>query len=115
MRKFTLFFAALCCAITANAFMIMDGIYYDVDLFDKTATVIKSPFFDNYSTLEGEITIPAKFVISGQTYTARLRPIGEGIEDVQRDKGQSTKVIRNGILYIERNGKFYNALGAEIR
>ena len=34
-----------------------------------------------------------------------------GINDIQGDKVQSTKVIRDGILYIERNGKTYNAQG----
>ena len=40
---------------------------------------------------------------------------GEGIEDVQGDKAQSTKVIRDGVLLIERNGKTYNATGVEVR
>jgi hypothetical protein len=99
MRKFTLFLAALCCAITANAFMIVDGIYYDVDLFDKTATVIKSPFFDNYGTLEGKITIPANFVISGQTYTVT------GIEDEAFHNAQkiTSVAISNGITSIGAN------------
>ena len=99
MKKLTLFFAALCCAITANAFMIVDGIYYDVDLFDKTATVIKSPFFDNYSTLEGKITIPANFVISGQTYTVT------GIEDEAFHNAQkiTSVAISNGITSIGAN------------
>ena len=99
MRKFTLFLAALCCAITANAFMIVDGIYYDVNLFDKTATVIKSPFFDNYSTLEGKITIPANFVISGQTYTVT------GIEDEAFHNAQkiTSVAISNGITSIGAN------------
>ena len=39
----------------------------------------------------------------------------EGIEEVQSDKGQSTKVIKDGQLFIERNGKTYNALGAEVQ
>ena len=33
------------------------------------------------------------------------------IEDVQRDKVQSTKFLRNGTLYILRDGKEYNAQG----
>ena len=39
----------------------------------------------------------------------------EGIEEVQSDKGQSTKVIKDGQLFIERNGKTYNALGTEVQ
>ena len=30
-------------------------------------------------------------------------------------KGRANKVLRNGILLIERNGKTYNAQGAEVR
>ena len=100
MRKLTLFLAALCCAITANAAeMIIDDIYYDVDLINKTATVIKSPYFDNYGNLEGKITVPATFVISGQTYTVT------GIEDQAFYKAQKiTSVdISNGIKSIGAN------------
>ena len=39
----------------------------------------------------------------------------EAIEEVQRDKVQGTKVIKDGQLLIERNGKTYNALGAEVK
>jgi hypothetical protein len=34
-----------------------------------------------------------------------------GIEEVPSDKEQSTKVLRNGLLFIERNGETYNAQG----
>ena len=39
----------------------------------------------------------------------------QAIDNVQSGKVQSTKVIKDGILYIERNGKTYNAQGAEVR
>jgi len=39
----------------------------------------------------------------------------QGIDQVPSDKVQSTKVIRNGMLFIERNGKIYNAQGAEVK
>ena len=38
----------------------------------------------------------------------------EGVENVQRDNVQCTKVIRNGVLYIERNGKVYTVRGQEL-
>ena len=38
----------------------------------------------------------------------------QGIEDVQIDKVQSTKVIRHGALFIERNGILYNAQGKRL-
>ena len=39
----------------------------------------------------------------------------EAVENVQSDKVQSTKLIRDGQLLIEYNGKTYNAQGAEVR
>ena len=55
-------------------------------------------------------------VTNDETYTARLRPIGEDIEEVsQEPKANSQKMIKDGQLIIERNGKTYNALGAEIK
>lgn len=38
-----------------------------------------------------------------------------GAENVRSDQKPSTKVLRNGILLIENNGKTYNALGIEIK
>ena len=40
----------------------------------------------------------------------------EGIDEITDDELRMTnKVIRNGVLFIERNGKTYNAQGAEIQ
>ena len=42
----------------------------------------------------------------------------EGIEEPTSDsslKGRANKVLRDGVLYIERNGRTYNAQGAEVR
>ncbi len=40
----------------------------------------------------------------------------QAIEQITNDKSQmSNKVLRNGVLLIERNGKTYNAQGAEIK
>lgn len=39
----------------------------------------------------------------------------EGIESVQNPSVNCKKFIQDGILYIDRNGKTYNALGAEIK
>ena len=38
-----------------------------------------------------------------------------GIEDVQGNNVQSTKVIENGVLYIIRDGKTYNAMGQVVK
>ena len=37
------------------------------------------------------------------------------VDNIQIDKAQGTKVLRNGMLLIERNGKLYNATGTEVK
>ena len=40
----------------------------------------------------------------------------QGIEQITNDELRMTnKVLRDGVLYIERNGKTYNAMGAEVK
>jgi len=47
---------------------------------------------------------------------ATILPLSEyqGVEEVPSDQVPSTKVLRNGVLLIERNGKSYNAQGVEV-
>ena len=61
MRKLTLFFAALCCTVLANAWNLeVDGICYNVNWNDYTATVTyETKGTDNYKNLSGTVTIPA--------------------------------------------------------
>ena len=40
---------------------------------------------------------------------------GTAVDNIQIDKAQSTKLIRNGMLLIEKNGKIYNAQGVEVK
>lgn len=59
-------------------------------------------------------------VIRGQGYHAIRIVIGKpksttGIDDVQSEKTQSTKVLRGGQLFIIRDGKTYNAFGQLIK
>ena len=42
-------------------------------------------------------------------------PAPSGVEDVQSDKVQTTKFFHDGQLLIEKNGKIYNATGAEVK
>ena len=41
--------------------------------------------------------------------------VATGVENVQGDKVQSTKVIENGVLYILRDGVKYNAQGQIVK
>lgn len=59
-------------------------------------------------------------VVRGQGYHATRIVIGKpksaaGMEDVQSDRVQSTKVLRNGQVLILKAGKTYNALGQEMK
>ena len=100
MKKFTLFFAALCCAITANAWeVVVDGIHYDLNLVTNNATVVREVSLfedDNYLNLAGDITIPAWIKYNDENYYVRaidelafrLAPnitsvtIADGIEEI---------------------------------
>lgn len=46
---------------------------------------------------------------------AVLCKAAQGIEDVQKDELQCTKVLRDGQLYIVKNGKIYNAVGTLVK
>ena len=57
-------------------------------------------------------------IIADMTVTALFeKSKGQGIEDVEASAtfDGAQKIIRNGQLFIERNGKTYNAQGAEVR
>ena len=62
MKKITLFLAALCCAVMANAWNLqVDGICYNVNWSDETATVTyeSKNANENYKNLSGRVVIPA--------------------------------------------------------
>ena len=46
-------------------------------------------------------------------FTGEDKPTG--VNDAQEDKAQCTKVLRDGVLYIQREGKTYNAQGATVK
>ena len=52
--------------------------------------------------------------IEAQTLEVVVEVDHTDIDQVQGDKVQSTKVLRNGMLFIERNGKTYSIVGTEI-
>ena len=84
------------------------------DLFDGCVNLVggKGTHYDpdhtylDYARPDGGNNAPGYFWVEGDT--------GQDIDNVQSDKVQSTKVIRDGQLLIERNGKTYNAQGALI-
>jgi hypothetical protein len=65
-----------------------------------------------------DLTLTAKNASGStiQTKTITFATNGlEPIDNIQSDKAQSTKVLRNGQLFIERNGHIYDAKGQEVR
>ena len=51
----------------------------------------------------------------GRTIKVTLYPNGAtGVDNITTDV-KATKVLRNGQLLIEKNGKIYNATGAEVK
>jgi len=52
---------------------------------------------------------------SYQIWVKRTTPLPTSVEDVQRDKVQSTKELRDGKLYIRLGDKLYNVLGQTIK
>jgi len=61
-----------------------------------------------------------KTVTENRILIAQYEEIPQGIEEVKPTsdsslKSRANKVVRDGVLYIERNGKTYNAQGAEVK
>lgn len=54
--------------------------------------------------------VPTYFCIDDVTTN-----IPEGLEEIRSNKAESTKVMIDGMLYIVRDGKMFNVLGAEVR
>ncbi len=55
-------------------------------------------------------------VTSNMTVTAQYeKDSATGLEDTQRDNTRGIKVIRNGVVYILRDGKIYTTTGARVR
>lgn len=72
MRRILL--ATLCMmTISANAARMVDGVNYDVDRDNLTATVVA---LDNYTSYSGDIVIPSKLTIGSYTFT--VVSIGQG-------------------------------------
>ena len=57
-----------------------------------------------------------KFTMPGQdvTVSATFEPISEGLDDINADV-KAVKRIENGMLIIEKNGRFYNVFGARVK
>ena len=59
----------------------------------------------------GKYLLLRNVTIEGQAFAIEE----EGIDNVQGDKGQCTKVLREGMMMILRNGRYYDMTGQLIR
>ena len=91
-----------------TSYLFMDGSPYKIIAAEGTINDLSDEL----------ISVYAKFLCADfklHTVQALVQVTPEGVKNVQSDKVQSTKVIRNGQLYIERNGVLYNVQGAVVR
>ena len=97
--------------------------YYRVEIAinDGLTDTYRIPGWDQEDIIvvvDGEswdVTVRNTTYGSFEIESPEFQVLGQGIEDVQSDKVQSTKVIREGQLLIERGGKTYNAQGMEVK
>ena len=75
-------------------------------VFEGTATVT-GDYFDWITGEEGAHNYSITISIKGGSATA--------VENVQTNQVQGSKILRDGQLLIEKNGKIYNVMGAEVR
>ena len=98
-----------------------EGLYYLVIAGEGAGQTmeIKAYLNGEIVTIDNSLTFTSDDHIGTpwEPYIIQLNP-AEGIEEITDDQSQITntrKIFRDGILYILRNGKTYNALGAEVR
>jgi hypothetical protein len=94
-----------------------EGEYHATFILDLSCTITVNDAKDAYD-MEYRFSLeengqPVEH--SGKVFNICAEEIAVGIEHVASDKVQSTKVLRDGMLLIERGGRIYNALGTEVR
>lgn len=85
----------------------MDG--YDIELLQNGAQIA---IFSDAQPIKLDLNAGTN---SGYSLRISRRDMPEGIEDVQREEIQSTKVIINDHLYILRAGHMYDAQGKQVK
>ena len=115
-------------SIGNNAFMSCNSLT-SVTNYATTPQTIDEYVFGSVNISSCTLNVPAESVESYQAADVwkefgTIQPIDEeptpepepaAVENVQGGKVQGTKFFRDGQLLIEKNGKIYNALGAEVK
>jgi surface protein len=101
---------------------------YTVTFWDWDATLLFTEIVEEGKDAKGPETNPSREgyhfigwskpitnITADLTVIAQYKEIPEGLESVQKSEVSIQKVLRDGQLFIERNGKTYNAAGGEVR
>ena len=92
-------------AVTAGADEDANHFITISEAFEGTATV--SGKYNKYTDLDEE-----DFTY---TLTISIKDTSTAVENVQTNQVQSTKILRDGMLLIEKNGVLYNVMGTQVR
>jgi hypothetical protein len=85
-------------------------------LIAKAKNTLNALEYDESKTLEqNKAEVDAVLAKLRQELEAQRASEQQGLENVQGDKVQGTKVIKDGVLYLLYNGTMYNAQGVEVK
>lgn len=94
----------------------VSGAYEEGAVLNITAAAFTEYGFQFVEWSDGEKQASRTITVNGDiTLEARFTNNAEGIEDVRRNDVQCTKELRNGQLFIKKNGQVYNILGARVK
>ena len=85
---------------------------------ELTITAVPAEGYEFVQWSDGETANPYLLTVENGkniNITAMFCGKGQGIENIQVEGDQPQKIMMDGILYIVRDGKIYNALGAEVK
>ena len=87
---------------------------------ELTITAVPAEGYKFVQWSDGEVSNPYFLTVEDKkniNITAMFEPITTAVSNVesQQTSIESRKVLHNGILFIERNGKIYDARGIEVK
>ena len=97
--------------VLANGHIAVEG---EIDATKLPASIIK-PRVAIFSTIGEDWDDNGNLPESGSMLEIPIYRVATGVSNVQTNKAQCTKVLRNGQLFIIRDNKIYNIQGMEVR
>ncbi|MBR6116855.1 MAG: hypothetical protein IKP93_05205 [Paludibacteraceae bacterium] len=103
------------CEATATEFE-PNGIYLVEADGEFAAIILGSEFMDKYAVYDGvNYTVRKANARGGFGLKAGEQQPGEAVEQVPGSQATTTKILRNGQVLIQRDGRMFNMLGTEIK